>query len=283
MIHLGMHTDNWRTLSGNVEQAVRSAKENGLAFVEFGVVDGQDFIEGLGYSPAVSLDANPLALRRDLEKIGLRVSQIDAGFPITGPSGATYGVRYIQRAIQFAHLVGAPYVDTTDGAHKPAGYTDEEILAITKQNYRLVLEWAEAFKVGVNVEPHGPFTTNPDTMERILGFHDSPWIGVNFDTGNTFVAGQDPVAFAKRFAKRIRHVHCKDVSRQLCDAIRGGITGIACSNAAIGEGVNAENIRGVIRVLNGIGWDGVFSIECEGLTDTIRRSVEWLRKVKDAR
>ena len=283
MIRLGMHTDNWRTLSGNVGQAVDSALKHKLDFIEFGVIDGQDFIEGLGYSPAVPLDANPLKLRRELEKKGLRISQIDAGYPITGPGGATYGVRYIQRAIQFAHLVGAPYVDTTDGGHKPAGYTDAEVLAITKQNYRLVLEWAEEFKVGINVEPHGPYTTNPDVMEQILGFQDSPWIGINFDTGNTFIAGQDPVAYAKRFAKRIRHVHCKDVSQELCDAIRGGITGIACSNAAIGEGANAENIRGVIRVLNGIGWEGVFSIECAGLDDPIRKSVEWLRKVKDSK
>ncbi len=88
------------------------------------------------------------------------------------------------------------------------------------------------------------------------------------------------MAYAKCFAKRIRHVHCKDVSRELCDAIRGGLTGIACSDASIGEGVNADNIHGVIRILNGIGWDGVFSIECAGLKETVRKSVEWLRKVK---
>ena len=75
MIHLGMHTDNWRTLSGNVEQAVKSAKEHKLEHIEFGVLDGQDFIEGLGYSPAVSLDTNPLKLRRELEKNGLEAAR----------------------------------------------------------------------------------------------------------------------------------------------------------------------------------------------------------------
>jgi len=89
MIRLSMHTDNWRCLSGSFRQAVAAAKRFGLEHIEFGVVDGQDFIEGLGYSPAVSLDSNPLRLRRYLEAQGLRPSQIDAAYPITGPLGAT--------------------------------------------------------------------------------------------------------------------------------------------------------------------------------------------------
>ena len=41
MIHLGMHTDNWRTLSGSMADAVASAKANQLEFIEFGVIDGK--------------------------------------------------------------------------------------------------------------------------------------------------------------------------------------------------------------------------------------------------
>ncbi len=48
MLKLGMHTDNWRTLSGSFEQAVAAAKVLELDYLEFGVIDGQDFIQGLG-------------------------------------------------------------------------------------------------------------------------------------------------------------------------------------------------------------------------------------------
>ena len=67
----------------------------------------------------------------------------------------------------------------------------------------------------MNVELHGYFTTNPDMMARILAFSDSEYFNVNLDTGNTFIAGQDPVAFAKRFLDRVNHVHVKDVSQSL--------------------------------------------------------------------
>src|SRR6476660_2368184 len=185
MIHLGMHTDNWRTLSGSMSDAVASARTNGLTYIEFGVVDGQDFIQGLGYAPTLSLDSNPIRFKRYLDENGLKVSQIDAGYPITGPLGATHGVRYVQKAIQFAAAIGCPCVDTTDGAKKPEGYTDAEVLAITKQNYRQILEWADDYNITINIEPHGPYTTDPDNMERILNWFDTSRLGVNFDTGNT--------------------------------------------------------------------------------------------------
>ncbi len=277
MLHLGMHTDNWRTLSGSMATAIESAKLHKLEYIEFGVIDGQDFVQGLGFAPTVSLDSNPIRLKRWLDESGLKVSQIDAAYPITGPLGATHGVRYVQKAIQFAAAIGCPCVDTTDGATKPPGYTDEEVLAITKQNYRQILEWADDYNIIINVEPHGPYTTDPDVMERILNFFDNPRFRMNFDTGNSFIAGRDPVAFAKRFLGRISHVHVKDVSESLAAALRGEDTGIATSEVAIGDGVNAKNIEGVIDLLKKANWEGVLSIECQGTPTCIKRSVEWLR------
>jgi sugar phosphate isomerase/epimerase len=277
MLHLGMHTDNWRTLSGGMATAVESAKLHKLEYIEFGVIDGQEFIQGLGFAPTVSLDSNPIRLKRWLDESGLKVSQIDAGYPITGPLGATFGVRYVQKAIQFAAAIGCPCVDTTDGATKPPGYSDAEVLAITRQNYRQILEWADDYNITVNIEPHGPYTTDPDIMERILNFFDTPRLMMNFDTGNSFIAGRDPVAFAKRFLDRIRHLHIKDVSQSLADAVRGADTGIPTSEVAIGDGVNAPNIAGVIDLLKQDNWEGVLSIECQGTPACIKRSVEWLR------
>ena len=278
MIELSMHTDNWRTLSGSLQQAVEAAKKFGLEYIEFGVVDGQDFIEGLGYSPAVSLDANPIRLKRYLDDHGLKVSQIDAGYPITGPMGATFGVRYMQRAIQFAAAVGCPFVDTTDGASKPEGYSDQQVLAITKESMRQILEWAEDYEVTVNIETHGPYTNDPEILEQMLNFFDTPRLGLNLDTGNTFIAGGNPVDFAQRFMSKLRYMHIKDVSESLAAALRGEETGIAMSESPIGQGVNAENISACIRLLKEANWDGVISVECLGTDENLTASIDWLRE-----
>jgi len=278
MIRLSMHTDNWRCLSGSFEQAVAAAKRFGLEHIEFGVVDGQDFVLGLGYSPAISLDANPIRLRRYLEGNGLKPSQIDAAYPITGPLGSTFGVRYVQRSIQFAAAIGCPFVDTTDGQFKPAGYSDEEVLAITKENFRQILEWAEDYEVTVNIETHGPYTTDPEILDRMLNFFETDRIRFNLDTGNTFIAGGNPVDFLKRFLPKLSYMHIKDVSESLAAAVRGEETGIAMSESPIGQGVNAGNIAECIRLLKEADWDGVVSVECLGTDENLSASIGWLRE-----
>jgi len=232
----------------------------------------------LGYNPHVPLHSDPLKLKSYLDSMGLKVSQLDAAYPMSSPEGQFRGVPYTIRAIQFARAIGCPCVDTTDGGHKPQGYTDKEVMALMKQYYRIVLEWAERYDVIINVEPHGPYTTNPDTMEQILSFFDTPYLRLNLDTGNTFIAGQDPVAFLRRFRHKLSHCHIKDVSKELADAVRGGLTGIATSVVAIGEGVNADNIAGCIELLKQIKWDGVLSIECEAAPGKVEQGIDWLRK-----
>ncbi|RKX33698.1 MAG: hypothetical protein DRP19_06235, partial [Thermotogae bacterium] len=137
---------------------------------------------------------------------------------------------------------------------------------------------AELYEININIEVHGYFTTNPDLLEKMLNFVDSERLGLNLDTGNSFIAGQDPVEFCKRFVKKIKHVHVKDVSKSLAAAMRGHDTGIGISHSAVGEGVNAENIKEILKILRDTGYSGVLSIECEGQGGPLlEKSVTWLR------
>ncbi|MCS7237235.1 MAG: sugar phosphate isomerase/epimerase [Thermoguttaceae bacterium] len=277
MIELGLHTDNWRTLSGSFRQAAETAARLGLKHIEFAVIHGQYFIQAMGYEPSVSLQTNPRRLRRYLEQLGLEVSQIDASYPMMGPDGAVFGVQYVQQAIRFAAEIGCPMVDTVDGGVEIEGYSREEIFQITCFNYRQILEWAEDYKIIINVEPHGPYTTDGDFLERLFRHFDSEYLRFNMDTGNTYIAGLDPVEYLKRFRPYLTHAHIKDVSPQLAAAARGEETGIACSEVPVGGGVNADNIRRCLEFLRETSWSGVISIECYGTEENIRRSIEFLR------
>jgi sugar phosphate isomerase/epimerase len=214
-----------------------------------------------------------------MEALGLRFSQIDAAFPLSLPEGATLGVEYVLHTIRWAKLAGCPKVDTTDDRFRPAGLTDREALDHMRRIYRRIVEVAEAYGIVVNIEPHGYYTTKPEFMAEMLAFADSPCLRMNMDTGNTFIAGQDPAAFLDRFKDRVSHVHVKDVSESLAAAARGELTGIAVSHCAIGDGVNAENIRKCFAILGAAGYEGVLSIECEGQGGPmIERSLAWVRQ-----
>jgi sugar phosphate isomerase/epimerase len=276
---IGFHTDAFNSGYWSFEKCLAWAQKNELQHIECGLIDGVSWIHGLGYQPHVALYEDPALLRRKMDSYGVRFSQVDAAFPLSGKEGPTRGVPYVQKSIAWAKMIGCTCVDTTDGLHAPEGWSDTQALDSMKRCYEQIIEVAEAHKVTVNIEPHGYFTTRPDMMEKMLAFVDSAFLRMNMDTGNTYIAGKDPVAFLKRFISRVSHVHVKDVSESLARAVRGGQTGIAVSHCALGDGVNADNIRQCLGVLRDNGYRGVLSIECEGASGPmIEKSLAWLRK-----
>lgn len=277
MIELGLHTDNWRPLSMSFEQAIDKIVATGLSHIEFAVIHGQNFIQALGYDPGISLQSNPRALRKYLEGKGLKTSQIDGSYPMMGPNGSAFGVQYVQQSIRFAAEIGCPMVDTVDGAFEIPGMSVEEVFRVTCDNYRQCLPWAEDYGVIINIETHGPYTSNAEFMHRLFEYFDSEYLRFNFDTGNTFISGHDPLEFVKQFRKYLSHCHIKDVSPELAAAVRGEETGIGSSIVPVGGGANADNIKQVFRYLNETIWDGVVSIECHGSDENTRASVEFLR------
>ena len=81
--------------------------------------------------------------------------------------------------------------------------------------------------VTIAIEDHQDFGS-----EELVAMADAagPNVGVVFDTGNPFAVGEDPVAFARRAAHRIRHVHLKDYRAQFTEE------GYRLVRFAIGDG-----------------------------------------------
>ena len=130
MLKLGMHVDNWRHNDVTYEVPCEFAHKQKLDYVEFGTVDGDYFVQALGYNPHIPLHSDPLKLKSYLDSLKLKVSQLDAAYPISTPEGQFRGVPYTLRAIEFAKALGSPCVDTTDGGRKPQGYSDEEVMGL---------------------------------------------------------------------------------------------------------------------------------------------------------
>lgn len=272
---IGFHTDAFNSSNWNFEKCLQWAKDRGLNFIECGTIDGVAYIQALGFYPHVSLLDDPILIRKMMDNYGIQFSQLDAAYPLNLMEGLTVGVQYVCNAVRWAKLTGCPCIDTTDSGTKPEGQSDREGMNILKMVYREILKVAEAYQVKINMEPHGYFTTKAEFVQEILDEFPSPYFGINMDTGNTFIAGRDPVEYVEQFKNRINHCHVKDVSQALADAVRGKATGIAMSQSAIGDGVNADNIKKCIDILRKNGYDGVFSLECEGAM--LEKSLQWIR------
>lgn len=277
-MQISFHTDAFNSVAWNFEKCLQWAQRNNVPLIECGFIDGVSWIHGLGYFPHLASTDDPILLRKKLDRYGVHLSQIDAAYPLSGKDGPIYGVPYILNVLKYAKLVGCPRVCTTDGLLKPEGLEDDEAMALMKRSYEQIVSVAESYEIDITIEIHGYFTTKIDRLGEMLDFVDSPRLRLNLDTGNSFIAGGNPIDFATRFADRVSHVHIKDVSKSLADSFRGQETGIALSESAIGEGVNADNICRTLEILRDTGYNGPLSMECAGEGGPlIERSLAWLR------
>ena len=278
MIILGQHADNNRTISKSFEQSVDLGQKLGLEHIETGVTYGIYYVSTLGYEPSLSMWDNPYYYRRYAEERGMVFSQLDAAYPMFEYMGAAQGYLYMTQAIRFAADLGAKYVDSTDRGVPHPDYPEKVAFDWAVKNFTELLKWAEDFKVGINIETHGVYTQNPEFMLKLFEYFESEYLGMCFDTGNTYIAGKDPYEYLKYMSKYVKHLHIKDIEPTLAETNRGEDTGVATSVIPLGGGVNADNIKKCLDYLKEIKWSGYASVECMGTDDNMEKSVKWVRE-----
>ncbi len=99
-------------------------------------------------------------------------------------------------------------------------------------------------------------------------------LGVNLDTGNSWLGGTDPVEMAKVFKNKIHHVHWKDLGAEW-EPKRGTQFGCGFSTIALGDGV--VDIKGVCEVLKDTDIESC-TLQIIGSEDILKKSVDYLRQ-----
>jgi sugar phosphate isomerase/epimerase len=260
----------------NADQDFRAGIKTAAAlvykYVEPMVHTGWELLSEVGYFHSFSMEEDPLLMKELCDQAGVRVSSFSAHSPLMKPEAA---VPRLTRAIVFANFTEAKFVNS-DEMLKPEWMDDEQAhqamhYSLTKAN--LV---AKRHRVFVCLEPHGVYTKTAEGLLRIANLVPSPWIGVNWDTGNSYLAGlEDPYEGLKLVRDKVRHVHAKDISIQQSEKERGKVTGtpVGC---ACGEGV--VDWDQVLGILDSLDREIFLSVEC-GTIDQAERSLSFLRKV----
>jgi sugar phosphate isomerase/epimerase len=168
----------------------------------------------------------------------------DAGDPIHDPENC-------ERPFQIAKVLGAPLI---------AAHADPKAVAA-------ISKICEKYQVALGFENGG----EGDVSEILEAINQgNQWVGSNLDTGNFANSGGDPVKAVRVLGKRINHVHFKDVT-------------VAGSGHCISLGQGIVDVRGVMRELKAIGYNGWLSIEIETVdhdpTAEIIESANFLRSL----
>lgn len=253
---------------------VAKAAEIGYEYIEPMVHLGRELLSEAGYFHSVSMYDDPRWMAEICDKHNIKLSGLSSHTPLIKPE---ISVEYLKMAIRFAADAGAPVVNTDEGP-KPIWSSEEldyQLMTYTLTEASMV---AERHGVSIGLEPHQQYSKTPDGLDRIYNLVDSPAIGINFDTGNSYLAGgSDPYEWLENVKDRLVHVHAKDISMSQSDAERGKVTGtpVGC---ACGEGV--VDWKKVIDIIKPVAEDKdiILSVEC-GRVDEAERSFEHLTKL----
>lgn len=254
-IDIGVNMEFIRCEDSPFEIGVERAAQLGFRWVEPMVHNGRELLSEAGYFHSFSMDNDPLEMKDALDRYRVKASGLSAHCPLMRPE---ISVPYLEKAIRFAAAVGAPVVNTDEGI-RPLWLDDTDCFAVMRYTLMKVLQTAERYGVYIGIEPHQSISKRTEGLLRIATLVHSPYLKINYDTGNAFLGGEDPYDGLRAVLPRLVHVHAKDISFRQADAEKGKVTGtpVGC---ACGEGV--IDWRRVISILAEGGFSGVLSVEC---------------------
>ena len=269
-IGLGINMEFVRHADKPFEWGVEKATQIGYGYVEPMVHWGRELLSEAGYFHSVSMLDDPYRLKHACDKHGVRLSGLSTHTPLCKPE---ISVEYLKQAIRFAAECGAPVVNTDEGP-KATWTTEEEDHVLMRYVLHEAAQVAEPRGILIGLEPHQQYSKSPAGLDRIYGLIQSNTIGINFDTGNSYLAGQDPYAWLEHVCDRLVHLHAKDITVRQSESERGKVTGtpVGC---ACGEGV--IDWKRVIALCRKAPRDIVLSVEC-GTIEQAERSYAHLKK-----
>jgi len=267
-IEIGVNMEFIRCEDKPFAAGVERAAQIGYRWVEPMVHNGRELLSEAGYFHSFSMDDDPLEMKDVLDRFGMKPSGLSAHCPLMRPE---ISVPYLQKAIRFAAAIGAPVVNTDEGI-RPEWVSLEDAFAVMKYTLTTVLRTAERYGIFVGIEPHQSISKSTEGLLRIATLVSSPRLRVNYDTGNAYLAGEDPYEGLRKVAHLLVHVHAKDISVRMSESEKGKVTGtpVGC---ACGDGV--IEWRKVIGILRDAGFHGVLSVEC-GTPEQAARSLRHL-------
>jgi inosose dehydratase len=220
------------------------------------------------------LPTDPERLKPELESRGLQLCGVTSIAPLEDESNwprleaEVRAVANLATSLGVQHyvLIDAPYGDLMTGELLDARELDAKRWKSLVDTVIRVGEWVKRdWNLQLVFHPHAEthVETEPQ-IERLLDDTPADVVSLCLDTGHHNYCGGDAVAFARKHAGRIRHVHLKDVDPGLRKRVAE--QGIPFAEA-VARGVFVEPGKGTInfatlrQVLNDVGYAGWAVVE----------------------
>lgn len=263
----------------SVEDAIRTAAEIGYSLVEpyvYTPIAQQinshlKIVSETPYHHIHTETVDAAAIIKLLQETGVTFSAVDAHCTLMMPQ---IGVPYLYGAIDFAADVGCPIAMSDEGPLSLDWMDLDKAFDVMCFSLDAIVAHAKKRGVLYAMELHNALTAEPDYLVKLLDRFSPDEIGINFDTGNAFLAGNDPVDYLRRVADRVVHVHIKDIPESMLD-LRGKVTG---TRVGVAAGQGEIDLPGIVNALNEVNYTGALSVECDTVEE-VTDSLKYLSKL----
>ncbi len=262
---------------------IKAAKDAGFDVIEFSTITVPE---------DRSLPDYAAELKAEADAVGIPIANYTIGADFVHGSNGDLDaeVERLKGEVDVAAILGAPGMrhDITYSI-KPGEsglHTFEAALPRIAKGVRAVTEYAASKGIRTMTENHGFISQDSVRIEKLLTAVNHPNFGVLLDLGNFYCADENSAEAVGRLAPYAFHAHAKDFHIKSGNGVNPGEgwfmsrSGNFLRGAIIGHG-NVPLLQ-AIRALKRSGYDGVLSVEFEGIEDPftgIRIGQDNLRKL----
>ncbi len=249
---------------------IAKAKEMGFDVIEFSTFQLPDGETPQTFAPKV---------KEECDRVGIEIGNYTIyGDFLNGSNGDVDAeIERLKDEVRVAQILGSPGMrhDATWGyaAEFMGPRSFEDAIPVLAKGCRAVTDFAAGLGIKTMVENHGYFAQDSVRLEKLVSAVNHPNFGLLIDMGNFLCADEDPAQAVGRLMPYASHIHAKDFHVKNGTMSNPGTgwfssrAGNYLRGAIIGHG--EVPIVQCLRIMKGKAYDGVLSIEFEGIEEPL--------------
>ena len=217
-------------------------------------------------------------LKKALQLWGMEIcNQWFSCFLITKPFEEVE--REFRSQLAYLKTMGAKIIGASEQSHSVQGMldtpifghkyvmNDEEWDVFCKGMNRLGRIAKEEYGISLTFHHHmGTVVQDEAEVDRMMENTDAEYVSLLFDTGHFAYCGVDPLKMVKKYAGRIKHVHLKDIRKEVVEKVRAEnlsfLDGVRLGTFTV-PGDGCIDFEPIFKVLEESGYEGYMLVEAE--------------------
>jgi sugar phosphate isomerase/epimerase len=202
------------------------------------------------------------SLRRRAYVNGLTISGTPVGNNFCVPPGDKRDkeLAHVKSWIDHVAMLGSQTIRVFAGS-APKDQSEADVKAWAVDCLKQVSDYAGKRGVLLGLENHGGITSTVEQLLGLVAAVDSPWLGVNLDTGNFHERVYESIEAAAPYAVAVQ---------------------VKVEVSERGKAKEEADLARIVRILRGAGYRGFVALEYEAAEDPRQAVPRWLGRLREA-